>query len=353
MLPGRGLFILFLVFGSWSLQFSTVNGSVEKWSLTLLLECNNLLHQSQHPIIRRTLNDDKRNLRACLIVTTQLSSTVSTQIYDESLSSPAKGSSTKSSKRKLRKRHLSSLFEPISISHRPYLLGGSNGNHPKSPYEDADYKRRKQEWVTRYTTLNGLRDAFGANRNKLWGDLDPVTTRKLYKTLLPTALCELVLDLGVRPEELAPLAYAARKAAKLYARERSRVPTRIAATAYDGFRQLKRYGKFQPAGMSYDQVWDKYQRLTYVEMSNNDNSGKTNRPSSLPNSDWSEEEIVARTCMKIIESSCRTNPRIDQLALRVGQTTTSTKLGRAEMKKIAKTLEDDVRRLLDPYSLRS
>ena len=44
-----------------------------------------------------------------------------------------------------------------------------------------------QEWITRYTTLNGLRAAFGENRNKLWGDLDPTTTRKLYKSLLPTS----------------------------------------------------------------------------------------------------------------------------------------------------------------------
>lgn len=216
---------------------------------------------------------------------------------------------------------------------------------------DADYQRRKQEWMTRYTTLNGLRDAFGGNRNKLWGDLDPVTTRKLYKSLLPTALCELVLDLGVPPEELAPLAYAARKAAKLYARERSRVPARIAAGAYDGFRQLQRYGKFQPSGMSYDQVWDKYRRQTYLEKGNGDDSSIATRQ-SLPSSAWSEEELVARTCMKIIESSCRTNPRIDQLALRGGQTQSSSnaKLGRADMKKIAKTLEDDVRRLLAPYS---
>ena len=85
---------------------------------------------------------------------------------------------------------------------------------------DKEYQRRKKEWVDRYTTIDGLRNKFGTNKNKFFGDLDVQTTRKLYKSLLPTAVCELVINVDVRPEELAPLAYEARKAAKLYARER-------------------------------------------------------------------------------------------------------------------------------------
>jgi hypothetical protein len=233
-----------------------------------------------------------------------------------------------------------------------------------SVQDELEYQRRKQEWAARYTTLNGLRSTFGSNRNKLWGDLDPTTTRRLYKSLLPTALCELVLDLGVRPEELAPLAYEARKAAKLYARERCQVPARVAASLYDGFRQFKRYGKFQPSGMSYDQVWDKYRRITYMETAR-PVRGRQRRGADDDNDNggWTEEEIIARTCMKILESSCRTNPRIDQLAFQQGrrqqqqQQRRRRKKGagddisdRADMMKIARTLEEDVRRLLDPYS---
>jgi hypothetical protein len=335
MLSFRNLFF-FLVWLWMLLTLSTVAGSVKKWSLTFLLECNNPHYQRQHSL-RKSLRHDKKNLPTPTL--TQLSSTAPLKTYDDSLSASTQDSSaTTTPKRKQWNQPISSVFEPSSISHQANIESSSRTTTPSS-YDDADYQQRKQEWVTRYTTLNGLRDAFGGNRNKVWGDLDPVTTRKLYKSLLPTALCELVLDLGVRPEELAPLAYAARKAAKLYARERSCVPARIAATAYDGFRQLKRYGKFQPAGMSYDQVWDKYRRLTYLETSNSSTSAQSNRLSSLPNSGWSEEEIVARTCMKIIESSCRTNPQIDQFAVRGGQTTSSTRLGRADMKKIAQTLE--------------
>ncbi|KAG7372286.1 hypothetical protein IV203_018429 [Nitzschia inconspicua] len=317
-------FLLFVVSLSLTLLVTSVNCSIEKWSLTLLLECNNP-HHPHRKLDAPNFVGQRGSIKTAL----------STQP-----SSFAWKSIPKTSGNSIHKNQLghptSSVFE--SRLEAPHLIVNSDSNNTFIQHHDADYHRRKQEWMARYTTLDGLRETFGGNRNKLWGDLDPVTTRKLYKSLLPTALCELVLDLGVPPEELAPLAYAARKAAKFYARERSRVPTRIAASAYDGFRQLKRYGKFQPSGMSYDQVWDKYRRQTFLETA----------ASNTRNFASSEEELVARTCMKIIESSCRTNPRIDQLALRGGQK--DSKLGRAEMMKIAKTLEDDVRRLLDPYS---
>ena len=63
---------------------------------------------------------------------------------------------------------------------------------------------------------------------------------------------------SLHPEDLAPLAYQARVAAKMYARERCQLPARIAANLYDGFRQWKRYGHFNCKGMSYQQLWEKY-----------------------------------------------------------------------------------------------
>jgi len=73
------------------------------------------------------------------------------------------------------------------------------------PLRTIEYRRRKHEWAKRYTSQQGLREAFGSNRNKFWGDLDAKTARRLYKKLLfPTALSELVLELGdeiIRPEE--------------------------------------------------------------------------------------------------------------------------------------------------------
>ena len=230
--------------------------------------------------------------------------------------------------------------------------------------DDEEYQRRKQEWADRYTTLEGLRTTFGSNRNKLYGDLDVVTTRKLYISLLPTAVCELVLDVEVRPEELAQLAFEARKAAKLYARERCRVPARLLANWYDGFRALKRYGRFQMEGMTYDQVFDKYYRRSTMERALSVSRNRTDererrrtRNRKTPNrdtSEWTEEDIVTQTCMKILESACRTNPLIDRMTLTESQQRNHRSSDRErksleDLEKIAQTLEDDVRKLLDPY----
>ena len=88
------------------------------------------------------------------------------------------------------------------------------------------------------TDISTLRSLFGENRNKLWGDLDNESARKLYHSLLPRVLLKLyqTRDFDISPYDLAPLAYEARVAAKEYARERCNVPGRIFAMAFDGFR---------------------------------------------------------------------------------------------------------------------
>lgn len=170
----------------------------------------------------------------------------------------------------------------------------------KEDKEEEEYERRKKEWAERYTNVDSLRQLFGDNKNKLWGDLDATTTRRLYKTLLPKALLEM-LSIGVTPEDLAPLAYSARVAAKLYARERCVVPARMLAIGYDGVRQLKKYGKFQPAGMTYPQVWQKYEAAILEEL-----DGDELR---------SDDDVTAKICLKILEKSCATNEGIDRLVL--------------------------------------
>jgi hypothetical protein len=220
-------------------------------------------------------------------------------------------------------------------------------------HHSQEYQRRKEEWAKRYTSLNGLREAFGSNRNKLWGDLDAATTRKLYKTLLPNALCELVLELGVEPEELAPLAYKARKAAKLYARERCHVPARIMANLFDGFRQWKRYGRFQPNGMSYEQLWEKYYHQQLEEAHQHHHHGIGEDDSLDLDDTVTEEEIVSQTCQKILEKSCTTNEMIDSMVLGHKHPERESHRVRKHrndliLERISRTLERDVRKLLDP-----
>jgi hypothetical protein len=214
--------------------------------------------------------------------------------------------------------------------------------HKTHAPQEADYQRRKEEWANRYTNLDSLRDTFGANRNKVWGDLDAATARRLYKTLLPSALLELV-KMGVQPQDLAPLAYSARVAAKLYARERCQVPSRVGAQLFDGFRQFKRYGKFQTAGMSYDQVWEKYHKVIMDDCCA-DSNGNGKDCDDCPG--LTEQDVTAKICLKILERSCVSNENVDRWVL-----TPNDNQQKQDLQHITKKLEKDVRKLLLPVAL--
>mmetsp|Transcript_14133 Transcript_14133/g.22082 ORF Transcript_14133/g.22082 Transcript_14133/m.22082 type:complete len:430 (-) Transcript_14133:95-1384(-) len=233
------------------------------------------------------------------------------------------------SRKAKRRRDTAKSSWTVSVAQR----FGLSSALPKAVTEEAEYQRRKNEWALKYTSLQSLRDTFGGNDNKLWGDLDARTARRLYKTLLPRSLLELY-NLGLRPEDLAPLAYQARVAAKLYARERCKLPPRYAAYAIDGFRQWKRYGKFQPKGMSYDQVWDKYEEEIGLELNENDQN------------DLTDDDVTAKICLKILEKSCKTNENIDKWVL--SGKTSEDKEEEELLHAITAQLERDVEELLDP-----
>ncbi|KAL3945111.1 MAG: hypothetical protein SGBAC_000779 [Bacillariaceae sp.] len=199
-------------------------------------------------------------------------------------------------------------------------------------FQPSQYDDRKTEWESRYTCPKSLRKIFGRNRNRLWGDLDPGSARRLYKSLMPRVLMELVKS-GVQPEDLALLAYKARVAAKIYARERSTVPSRLAATVYDGMRQLKRYGRFQGNGMTYEQIWEKYQQVVM-----NDNEYRDIE-------DLTEEDLTSKISLKIVERSCISNGSIDSRVLPPAEVPPTGFLLR-----VSETLETDVRKLLDTFS---
>jgi hypothetical protein len=203
---------------------------------------------------------------------------------------------------------------------------------------NQDYQIRKQLWANRYTSLQSLRETFGTNKNRLWGDLDAASARRLYKTLLPKALLELV-QAGVQPEDLAPLAYQARVVAKLYARERCQLPSRILAALFDGFRTLRRYGRFQPVGMSYHQVWAKYEAQVLEDL---EEAGMEEDQELID-----AKVAVRKICLRILESSCRTNSNVDKWVL---PSNPPEEKDSEELLKIAQTLENDVRKLLHPVA---
>jgi len=256
-----------------------------------------------------------------------------------------------------------------------------------------EYEQRKAAWAAKYTSVSSLRTTFGTNKNKIFGDFDPFTTRRLYHTLLPRALLELRglrdmmmdgtvklsssssnddddddrttplsstatnssnkhnddttninnnnADLIIKQElkELAPLAYQARVAAKKYARERSRLPGRIGSMLYDGYRQWRRYGKWDNSGMSWDQVWAKYEDqvlgevmeemmlassssssssrgVSDVEVEEEEDVELATTAATLFNNygnDLDDEELTARICLRILERSVTTNEMVDKL----------------------------------------
>ena len=184
------------------------------------------------------------------------------------------------------------------------------------------------------TDVHTLRKIFGTNKNRWWGDLDAETARILYHTLLPRALIRLHAQ-GLEPEALAPLAYEARLAAKRYARERCQVPARVLAVAYDGLRHLKRYGKWSSDGLSWDQLWAKYESQIMQEQ----------------RSDSSQLLIKTQVSLRILESSCKTSKVVDKIVLRGGSHSNKKKSDVAlEVLAVANKLDREIHELLEKQS---
>lgn len=188
------------------------------------------------------------------------------------------------------------------------------------------------------TDVATLRSMFGTNRNMLWGDLDNVTARRLYHTLLPRLLMGLYAQGLTTPDELAPLAYEARRAAKQYTRERSQVPGRVWATAYDGFRHLKTYGNWSGNGLSWEELWVKYEDEVLEELQE-----------GLSDLDNDEVDLSNKVCLKILERSCITNSQIDDRFLKQNgdPVTYGKKNPEEELLAIASRFEKDINNLLE------
>ncbi|KAL7508382.1 hypothetical protein ACHAXN_009173 [Cyclotella atomus] len=232
-------------------------------------------------------------------------------------------------KRRRMLKYLEGQFSRLDVKLSPTTTLRSKSNKLNNLNTNStDYQRRKAAWAAKYTSLSTLRSTFGSNKNRFWGDFDPATTRKLYHTLIPRALLALH-DMGLsNPDELAPLAYQARMAAKKYARERSRLPGRIGSMVYDGWRQWRRYGKWKFDGMTWEQIWDKYENQILKETVMVDKNGNDRLSLDGEESDGMEsavimtegeglndEDLTAKICLRILERSVVTNEMIDKLFL--------------------------------------
>lgn len=145
------------------------------------------------------------------------------------------------------------------------------------------------------TSVDNLRRVYGQRRH-WWGDLTAHETRRFYHELLPVSL-EFECDQTLTLEERARLASMARHAARLYVRERCALPSRLVAQCYDGFRHLQKYGTWSWTGMTWEEVWSKYERQVRAE---------------APGAD--DDEVRDLVSRRILEKSCCTNEMFDRLA---------------------------------------
>lgn len=151
------------------------------------------------------------------------------------------------------------------------------------------------------TTVEELRRVYGTSRYP-WGDLGANEARSLYHQLLPTTLLE--DDLGLPLHERAQLAVAARKAAKLYVRERTLAPLAIGSELYDGMRQLYQRGSFQPQGLSEEQVWLKYAGVSHPSL----------LLDSADASCGADVDALEDIFFTVLKKSCSSNPHVDFLS---------------------------------------
>jgi len=222
----------------------------------------------------------------------------------------------------------------------------------KEQERQKEYERRRDVWLARYGSLQALQATFGTAPP--WGDLSPQETRSLYHTLLPRSLVGLS-EMGLmKPEELAPLAYEARMAAKAYARSRCFTTARLATAAFDQYRNLRRRGLFQfgSSSMSWEEIWQKYEGQIVQEEYRKElvmeryarifgKRKAKRRRKVIGLEDMDDETLNMRIYLRILERSCSTNQAFDSLFLpKDGED--------RDLAAIADELEKDVRDILLP-----
>ena len=149
-----------------------------------------------------------------------------------------------------------------------------------------------------FTSVEELRDFYGPRQN-WWGDYNARETRELYKSLLPTRLldAEYVYPGAHTVEERARMAVAARRAAKMYARERGLLPVSLASQLLDGMRVFcakSTRGTWQPDGLSEEQILAKYAEQFGVDL-------------------YGTETVPDELYYTILRKSCTSNFYVDSL----------------------------------------
>lgn len=103
----------------------------------------------------------------------------------------------------------------------------------------------------------------------------------------------------------------ARRAARLYARERAILPVGTGSQLYDGCRNWLQYGSFQPDGLNEEQIFSKYADRLKID------------PPKWSDVDV-DDEVYTELYRMVLEKSCTTNPRADAITSIVHSLSTRT-----------------------------
>jgi len=147
------------------------------------------------------------------------------------------------------------------------------------------------------STLQHFRNVYGGRRY-LMGDLGFRNTRKFYHYVLGTSLANVDCKINIPLEQRAKMAFYTRKAAKVYTRERSLIFAKILCDLYDGLRHFIHHGTWSGDGLSWEEVYEKYEKLLEEQM-----------PS------LTTAELKPQVFDKIVQKSHQTNPHFDQILL--------------------------------------
>lgn len=169
-----------------------------------------------------------------------------------------------------------------------------------SPFQTLHENRQYSETEPHFLSPTQLGNRFGERVHwskdlALSSAMEDV--RHIYHELLPTYADLYKHDYTM--EQLAEMTSHARTSAKLYARRISPSIMRWLAELYDGVRHWRRYGRWCSSGMTYDEIWEKYEKQV-LDSWNQDY-------------DPDPELIRQRTAELIVRKSCTTNTMIDRL----------------------------------------
>jgi hypothetical protein len=238
---------------------------------------------------------------------------------------------------------------------------------PKNSKRKQEYDFRRQRWLDRYGSLEALQKTFGTGAHGgpnhhckgggfFAGDLTPEQTRRLYHTLLPRTLLGLY-EMGLMdPEELAPMAYEARMAAKHYARSRCVWYGRVATELFDRYRGVRDRGRWgtsknQGSGMTWEEIYSKYEAQIVQEeceavlqkYSDKDEQTQQRKAQKKMKSLKDDEDLTMSIYTRILEKSCATNQAFDKMFL---QTSDAPEEEDDVFNRIAQQLDQDVRDIL-------